>query len=115
MAWITTDLSIDFSRATASAICKSSSLLALIPVAIITHSVFPAVTAPLVRGIHGSLVQIGRCRLGLVPSFQMRCFCVFQFASFQAFLNQAIGQQELCLRDVTIWEPNALVVRLVGH
>jgi hypothetical protein len=32
MAWMTTALSIDFSRATASAICKSSSLLALTPV-----------------------------------------------------------------------------------
>src|SRR6185503_3100663 len=38
IAWITTALSIDFSRATASAICKSSSLLAATPVAII-HSI----------------------------------------------------------------------------
>src|SRR5262245_2255835 len=38
IAWITTALSIDFSRATASAICNSSSLLAATPVAIL-HSI----------------------------------------------------------------------------
>src|SRR6185436_1092380 len=38
IAWITTALSIDFSRATASAICSSSSLLAATPVAIL-HSI----------------------------------------------------------------------------
>src|SRR5258707_8292279 len=88
IAWITTDLSIDFLRATASAICNSSSLLAATPVAIMSL----------------------RSRIS-VRGFRLS----HHLASLQAFLDELVGERKLRLRDVRIWEPHTVRFLLIRH
>src|SRR5258705_2167335 len=86
MAWITTFLSIDFSRATASAICSNSSRLAATPMAMSFAPVFLRFVIP-VRATN--FVQRS-----------MRSFRFLQFPCLQAFPDQPVGEHQLGFRDI---------------
>src|SRR4051812_1199443 len=94
MAWITTALSMDFSRATASAICSSSSRLAATPMAMSVCSLM----VPALGGIE----------------FSMRSLGVAGFPRFQTFLDQSVGQNELCISDVGERQTHPLGAALTG-
>src|SRR5215469_5765867 len=80
---MTTDLSIDFSRATASAICSNSSLLAATPMAI----------------------SISPVRLRIIPD---GWFDAPRVSGFQTFPDQPIGQDQLGLGDTGQRQQHAL-------
>src|SRR5262245_17026853 len=103
IAAITIPRSIDFSRATASAICSNSSLLALTAAMslsfIIGRAALPAAFRPLIprtgmaRPIVFHLVRPAR------PVVSAR-FAFLFLALLQRLGVQRVGEDELCLRDV---------------
>src|SRR5690348_2354759 len=88
MAASTTDLSIDFSRATASAICRSSSLLALTAASAILLSPvvqFRCLLVVTLVDVFGPLAAVRHCRTRALPL---------------GGLDQGVGQNELRFSDV---------------
>src|SRR5215471_19260757 len=89
MAAITMPRSIAFSRATASAICNSSSRLALTAMGLVSFVLGDApVLAGCVPEIHGSAVARGHG-------------CAFGFlAALQRLGDQLVGEHKLCFRHL---------------